>query len=269
MNEAPTTPKVTRSYNLQYWSLHAGNAILITLTCLLFFNALAYRFKFTFYEPATSPGHLTEHRYKNPIFWLLWITMILRTMLIVFTTMRAFVPENPTISTVHLVILFIYIVTEVISLIFHIVTLQSGNNSPNDSPSGAGNICNDYRYCCVYHDLPNSECPVLLAPCSPFVNETDLETNFECTISLSFSPILIVLGLFITLITYSMGRGKDIWVEQYQYDQNVPVYTDNKIGNNISGGGSGDGRNNNNNSDSNGKLKFKAKTNKKNHNKNW
>ena len=158
----------------------------------------------------------------------------MRILVIVLTTMRAFVPQSPVIGTTHLVILGIYVASEIVSLIFHVITIISANNSPDDSPSGADNVCNDYRYCCVYPGPANPDCPVLLAPCAPAVTNETLNINFECTISTAFSPIFIVLSLFIALVAYSMGRGKDLYVEQYIYDDNIPLYTGNKVGGNIS-----------------------------------
>lgn len=230
----PTKPKVTREYNFSFWFLHVGNAVLVTLTSLLYFNALAYHFEFTYLTPATAPGHLHENRYENAIFWLLWITSIFRILAIVTTTMRGFVPNNRTIYTFHLIIIILALASEIVSLVYHGVTLNSANNSPNESPTGANNVCNDYRWCCVYHTNPNSGCPVLLAPCAPFVNTTDLKTNFECVISTGAAVVLIIVYLFILLVSYGMGRGKDIYVETYVYDQNAPFYVGSSVANPVS-----------------------------------
>ena len=96
---------------------------------------------------------------------LLFITFCMRIPVIIFLPMLGH--KNTIIKTAYLVILGIYVASEILSLIFHIINIIYANNSPDDSFLGAYNVCNDYRYCCVYPGPANPVCPVLLAPCVP------------------------------------------------------------------------------------------------------
>ena len=210
--------KIIKRYNLWYYSFHVFNFILFVILLYLAYVLLTFNIKFTFYEPPTAPGQLIENRYSNLTFWFIWVFYASCLLLLVFNTMRLFAPQREEITIPHLTITFATIVVLIITLIFFIITFNSANNSPNKSPSGAGNMCNDYRYCCVYGSLPNSKCPILTAPCAPFVNVTDLKTNFECNVTVGFLPILIVLCLLIFICGWVMGKGVDIFIEQYETD---------------------------------------------------
>lgn len=216
-------------WNISYWALNVGNAILVTLTCLLIFNVLAFQFEYTYYKPPHTPGHLTENRYENPLFWLLWITVIMRILSIVVTTMRIFSPGTRSIRPIHYTIIMMSIASELVSLVYHGITIHSANNSPDESPSGADNVCNDPRYCCVHGTHPNSNCPLLLAPCSPFVNTTDLVTNIDCTISTAGAVTLIVVYLFILLTSFVMGVGRDIYIRSIRAEEEATVFMESNI----------------------------------------
>ena len=200
--------RIVQEWNLSYYLLHVSNITLIVVSSFLLYNILVYDFTNTFYQPVCSPGKLTVTRYDKPIFWILYIATVLRLLVIVFTTMRVFQPKNNVITTSQWFICGIYMLIEIISFIFHILENNSCNNSPEDSPSGINNICNDYRYCCVYGTINSNPslalcdsiqegCPLLLAPCAPFVNGTDLTSNFEFTISFSFTAITGIINIFI------------------------------------------------------------------------
>lgn len=208
---------VKRTQNLSTAFLIFGQVILVIAVLFLFYNQLNINYKFTFYEPANNPGQLTTRRIPDPTWWIQIVLTVTRVLLILGTQSRLSDPKDKWYPTFQVIAATFFIIAEIVAMIFYFITISGCNNSPTDSPSGINNICNDYRWCCVYGTIDPAPtpitpilegCPLLLVDCVPAVPAGDLKWNFEFVIIFSFSFIMIVLGIWHIIFGILMGDGK-------------------------------------------------------------
>ncbi len=208
---------MARQRNLASVFLLIANVITVLIIMYIVTNLYNMQPKFTFMEPANAPGQLIQKRWTDPFWWTQIIAVVTRITLILATAARLAAPRNKWYPTFQIIAGALFIIVEIILLIFYFIIISGCNNDPFDSPSGIDNVCNDYRWCCVHGTIDPAPtpatiiqegCPLLLVECSPAVIADDLKWNFEFTIGFSFGFVLFFLGILHIILGILMGDGR-------------------------------------------------------------
>jgi hypothetical protein len=188
----------------------------ITLTITWFVILIYWNFKHTFLEPANAPNGLTS-QWNGRICWVLFPLTVMRALLTISATARAANAGNKWFKLVLIFIVVVSIIAEIAGMVLFSIEQASCNNAPTDDPSGANNLCNDYRWCCVYGsnnvtsiclgDPIEPSCPITLLPCLPPVLATDLNPNWVFEGSFASTFMFLILDVLHLAIGYWMGDG--------------------------------------------------------------
>ena len=204
--------------------------VMITLVAVMTWAIILYNWTFenTFLMPAVAPNGLITQR-NGAVYWVLFPITVLRILALVACIARSANTYNRWYKHIVTLVAFVGILAEIAALVIFIIERNGCNNPPGADPSGRNNLCNDYRYCCVYgtsnitHFLPNStvepSCPILLAPCVPAVLASDLTDNWVFDASLASTVIFIAIYVMHILISGWMKDGSEA-ASYYEMDGN-------------------------------------------------
>ena len=170
--------------------------------------------------PANAPNGLTTER-NGPIPWVIFVMGITRLLVLVACVARSANSYNRIFKHVLTCMACLGVVAEIAGLVIFIIEYNACNNAPDDDPSGSFNLCNDYRWCCVYaaqnmtatcsggNVTIESSCPVLLAPCEPEVLPEDLSDNWVFDASFASTVIFLAINILHIAIGGWMGNGSE------------------------------------------------------------
>lgn len=208
--------------NLAYWFFFVFVVLTIVLIMFLCVNQLNMNFKYTFTEPVVMPKGLTMQRLDEPLWWIQVILVVSRLFFLVISIVRLSKPRDYLLGwgTFHLMFSTLNLVAEITACVLYFSEIRGCNKSPNDEISGRNNLCNDYRWCCVYgtvNPVPNATvinnveptCPLLLSPCIPLVVASDLTWNWEFLLALVFGLIMVLVSALHIWVGYSMKDGRN------------------------------------------------------------
>lgn len=194
--------------------------VLITLLCVLTWGVVSYHWIFqnSYTFPATSPNGLTTGR-EGPIYWVLLPITVIRLLLLTACVARSANSYNRWFKHILSLLAFVLILSEIAGLVIFVIERNACNNPPTGDPSGRNNMCNDYRWCCVYgtynitNFLPDTQiepsCPVVLQPCVPPVLVSDLSANWVFDVTLASTVIFMALGVLHIIISGWMKDGSE------------------------------------------------------------
>lgn len=222
--------------------------LLITLVAVLAWSVVAYHWKFehTYMLPAGSPQGLTTER-RGPVYWVLLPVTVTRILLIVTATARSANPRDRLMSYALNLVAVVAAFSEIAGLVIFINERRGCNNPPDGDPSGRFNMCNDYRWPCVYGTTnltiyepscePNAtmiepSAPLALSACVPTVYAGDLTSNWVFDASLGGTVIFLALSILHVLIGSWMGNGTE--AQDYADASDYPL--DSFVGQKADGG---------------------------------
>lgn len=197
---------------------------LITLTATLTWGVVLFHWAFehTYTLPANAPFGLTTERHGK-IYWILFVTTVTRILLLSSSIARSANSYNRMFRYILILVAFLVVLAEVAALVIFIIERNSCNNAPDGDPSGRFNMCNDYRWCCVYAtqnltkictttsnlSFVEPSCPILLKPCEPQVFKDDLNDNWVFDTSFASTVIFIAIAILHIIIGGWMGDGSE------------------------------------------------------------
>lgn len=170
-------------------------SVIIILFLFSVWNSANLDYVHTYMYPANSPGLVTDNRFG--LFWFFsQVAILFRLSILILSLVRFTKPKSKTVRISYITIAILFCLEEIIFLVIHIIEIGDCNQKPF-------NVCNDYRYCCVFGTvvltLPiidfNPFCPLVLSPCSPAVTAIELDWSTEFKISFSLNCIFVVLGI--------------------------------------------------------------------------
>lgn len=192
-------------------------AVVLCFAYLLgYVNQMNSTYEYTYFRPINQTGTLSSSRLK-PLWWIEFLVGIFRLAFLFMTALRVAMYKSPWVVNFHLFVTLLFLVSEISGAVLYGMEYECCNNSPSDTDcSGAGNRCNDYRWCCTYGHLADV-CPNYNAPafgCSPNVTESELKPNIE--FSISFALVLGHAAFGVLAICLSYAAKKTLLVkEQY------------------------------------------------------
>jgi hypothetical protein len=191
------------------------NFLVFILLIILFLNYLDQQFLVTSNLPTANPGQLTDKRFEKPLYWVAWITAGSALLAFTFSVLRASNTENLPLVTFQFLSSSLFAVVAITNLVYHSIEADACNNSPDDSPTGECNLCNDVFWCCVYGSQAPNSCPAFQTSfCTPNVTEGHLMWNQPFAISFSLSIFEIILAF--ALITFGCFVGKGYYILRHR-----------------------------------------------------
>jgi hypothetical protein len=208
---------VKRTQNAAWCILIIVEVLTVLLVLCVLYVQLNMSFVHTFLTPATAPGVLVSDRVMNPFWWAQILLTTFRILGIVATAMRIAAPRDQWYPVCHGFTSVIWLIVEIAAIVIYFIEIAGCNNSPTAVPSGVDNMCNDYRWCCVYGTINaapdittpiQAGCPLLLAPCAPAVTAPLLKWNFEFQMGFGFAIPLLVSAVAHLGFGLCMGKGR-------------------------------------------------------------
>jgi hypothetical protein len=179
--------------------------VLLWVVVLLFANfygVTASEYKYTYLEPAASPGTLHTQRWSYGFFFtgsfaLLWLVPLTMAYM-------SDAPHKGGRQTLHAVLTILMLMYWVAIMITW--SLDLGNANKVSAANGA-NEANDPRWCCLYFNLVGAGCPNTAA-CTPGVGAGDLIVNPLFVFKYAFTWIAVAMLAIDFLVTVCVFRAR-------------------------------------------------------------
>ena len=197
--------------------------VLIDVMAVLGWGVISYHWIFenSYMLPANAPIGLTTER-QGKIYWVLLVLTVVRILELVACTARSANTFNPAFKHVLSLVAFLAVLGEIAGLVVFVIERNSCNNPPNGDPSGRFNMCNDYRWCCVYAtqnmtdicltmntSVVEPSCGLLLQACEPQIYEQDLSPNWVFEATFASTVVFIAIGALHLVLSGWMGDGTE------------------------------------------------------------
>lgn len=184
-------------------------AFILSLCYVLgYVNQMDTIYKYTYLEPINQTGSLTSNR-LDPTWWTEFLASFLRWLFVFMTIMRVAMYREPWVINMHIFITALFLANEVAGAWLYGFEYECCNNAPWDGDcNGENNICNDYRWCCVYGHVSDT-CANYLQPafnCTPNVTSADLSPNMEFAISFSLTLGHGLFGILALCLSYAARK---------------------------------------------------------------
>ncbi len=220
-----------RTQNINKLVLFLVNIFVIIFFIVSLWNYVNTSFFHSFTTAANNPGQLTSDRVTNIFYWAQAIGII-RILIILFTTLRLSDTKDSWYRKLQTIFSVIFILFEITVIVIYAIEAGSCNKDPSTTSGAVFNMCNDYRYCCVFGTIDGDPkvdetsvlegCPLLLKDCDPGVNKNDLRMNSDFFVGFTITVFMLIFGVIYLISGILLGDGtikKDPELEEEEEEE--------------------------------------------------